>query len=284
MRIPHGTGHWGDSVDAPGAKPVGWKALLWDVDGTLAETELHGHRRAFNQAFQAAGLPWHWDGATYRRLLAISGGRERIRHFLQHQQEGPVSDRLVESLMETKQEAYASLARSGQLPLCPGVKRLVGEVAREGLPQALVTTSSRSAVAALLEGHGPELGEAFAFWICGEDVQAKKPSPEGYLRALNQLNLASGEVLALEDSPQGLAAAKGAALPCLLTLGDGAVAAGHGGGSDRSPWWQEARAAVNHLGEEHRPTTVLQGPSCQEGRITLSWVHHLVEGEWADRR
>ena len=263
---------------------MGWKALLWDVDGTLADTELHGHRRAFNQAFQAAGLPWHWDEATYRGLLAISGGRERIRHFLQQHQKSPVSARLVESLMEAKQEAYASLARSGQLPLCPGVKRLVGEVARQGLPQALVTTSSRSAVAALLEGHGPELAEAFAFWICGEDVQAKKPSPEGYQRALHTLKLASGEVLALEDSPQGLAAAQGADLPCLLTLGDGAMAAGQGGGSQASPWWQKARAVVSHLGEEHKPTTVLRGPSCQEGRITLSWLQRLVEGEWVDLR
>jgi HAD superfamily hydrolase (TIGR01509 family) len=284
VRIPHGTGNWGDSVDGSGAKPVGWKALLWDVDGTLAETELHGHRRAFNQAFQDAGLPWRWDGATYRQLLAISGGRERIRHFLAQHQKGPVSARLVESLMEAKQESYATLARSGQLPLCPGVKRLLSEVARQGLPQALVTTSSRSAVAALLEGHGPVLADAFAFWICGEDVQAKKPSPEGYERALNRLNLASTEVLALEDSPQGLTAARGAALPCLLTLGDDAVAAGPAVTSEASPWWQAARAAVNHLGDEQKPTTVLRGPSCQEGRVTLSWLQRLVEEEWADLR
>jgi beta-phosphoglucomutase-like phosphatase (HAD superfamily) len=114
---------------------MGWKALLWDVDGTLAETEFHGHRQAFNQAFRDAGLPWCWDGATYRQLLAISGGRERIRHFLELHQKGPVSDNLVESLMGAKQEAYATLACSGELPLCPGVKRVVSEVARHGLPQ-----------------------------------------------------------------------------------------------------------------------------------------------------
>ena len=260
---------------------MGWKALLWDVDGTLAETELHGHRRAFNQAFEEAGLPWRWDETTYRQLLAISGGRERIRHFLEHHQASPVSASLVESLMGAKQEAYATLARTGPLPLCPGVQRLVSEAARYGLPQALVTTSSRSAVEALMEGHGPALADAFAFWICGEDVNAKKPSPEGYQLALNRLDLASTEVLVLEDSPQGLAAAKGASLPCLLTLGDHAV---HAGPSESSLWWQGATAAVNHLGDGQRPTTVLHGPSCQEGRVTLSWLQRLMEGEWADHR
>lgn len=261
---------------------MGWKALLWDVDGTLAETEVHGHRRAFNQAFQEAGLPWRWDEATYRQLLAISGGRERIRHFLENQQTGSVSASLVESLMGVKQEAYATLARSGELPLRPGVKRLVSEVALHGLPQALVTTSSRSAVAALLQGHSPALADAFAFWICGEDVRAKKPSPEGYQLALSRLNLPSTEVLALEDSRQGLAAARGAALPCLLTLGEQAVDGDDAVPLEASPWWQGARAAVNHLGDDQKPTTVLRGPSCQEGRVTFSWLQHLMGGEWAD--
>jgi HAD superfamily hydrolase (TIGR01509 family) len=251
---------------------MGLKALLWDVDGTLAETEFHGHRRAFNEAFAQAGLPWRWDGATYGRLLRISGGRERIRHFLS-EQEGtatPVPAEQVEALMAAKQMAYARLARSGVLPLCPGVRRLVAEAAAEGLPQALVTTSSRSAVAALLEGQDAELAEAFSFWICGEDVNAKKPSPEGYQTALERLQLSACEVLALEDSPQGLMAAKGASLPCLLTLGEQ---------PDRqaTPWWVGAAAAVNHLGEQQTPTEVFHGPPCQEGRVTLSWLGTLVE-------
>lgn len=251
---------------------MGLKALLWDVDGTLAETELHGHRLAFNQAFAEAGLPWQWDQPTYGQLLAISGGRERIRHFLEQQHMEPVSPSQVEALMTAKQEAYANLARRGQLPLRPGVKRLVAEVAAEGVPQALVTTSSRSAVAALLEGHGRELAGAFAFWICGEDVRAKKPSPEGYQKALHRLQLAPTEVLALEDSPQGLAAAAGAALPCLLTLGGDSVR------HEPSPWWQGARAAVNHLGEQEIPSEILVGPTCQDGKITFSWLEGLLEG------
>jgi len=100
------------------------RALLWDVDGTLADTEMGGHRLAFNRAFEAAGLPWHWDTTTYGQLLAISGGRERIRHFFARAREGPVSEAEVETLMAAKQAAYADLARGGRLPLRPGVKRL----------------------------------------------------------------------------------------------------------------------------------------------------------------
>lgn len=246
------------------------KALLWDVDGTLAETEFHGHRLAFNQAFAEAGLPWQWDGSTYRELLAISGGRERIQAFIDHLPEPPVPNVPVESLMAAKQKAYANLARRGCLPLRPGVKRLVLEAAAAGIPQALVTTSSRSAVAALLEGHGSQLAACFSFWICGEDVEAKKPNPEGYQRALNHLDVPASQVLALEDSRQGLAAASAAMLPCLVTLGERP-------NPNASAWWQRATAVVNHLGEEGAPSQVLVGPPCQQGEITLPWLSNLLE-------
>lgn len=246
------------------------RALLWDVDGTLAETEFQGHRQAYNQAFRTAGLPWRWDPATYGELLAVSGGRERLRHFLAQVQPGPVSDAQVEALMAAKQSAYAHLARRGELPLRPGVKRLVAEVAAHGRSQALVTTSSRSAVAALLASHEASLTSAFAFWICGEDVRAKKPNPEGFLLALDRLNLPPSQVLVVEDSPQGLAAATGAGLPCLLTLGEGPA-------TRAATWWCRAAAAVTHLGEDDTRTEVLLGPPVPEGKLTLAWLERLLE-------
>lgn len=261
------------------------KAVLWDVDGTLADTEQHGHRRAFNLAFAQAGLPWHWDGPTYHDLLAVSGGRERIRHFLAQRQQPPLAEADLEALMAAKQRFYADLARDGQLPLRPGVKRLVAEVAARGWPQALVTTSSRSAVAALLSSQGAAWASAFAFWICGEDVAAKKPSPEGYQLALERLDLPAAAVLALEDSSQGLAAARAAALPCLLTLGDSGATVGgvkadgviDDGAGVAGDWWRRARAAVDHLGEGTQPTQVWLGPPCQEAMVTVPWLESLVE-------
>ncbi len=250
------------------------RALLWDVDGTLAETEFHGHRRAYNAAFRSAGLPWRWDLSTYRDLLAVSGGRERLRHFFGQVGQGPVDESQVEALMASKQRAYADLACRGELPLRPGVRRLVAEAAGRGWTQALVTTSSRSAVTALLGSQGEGLASAFAFWICGEDVAAKKPSPEGYQQALDRLNLPASRALALEDSPQGLKAARAAGLTCLLTLGEApSPAPGEGAGA----WWEEATAVVDHLGDPNQPTRQIWGTPCPAAMVTLPWLESLLE-------
>ena len=130
------------------------EAVLWDVDGTLAETELQGHRRAFNRAFAEAGLPYRWDPSLYLQLLAISGGRERLRHFLTQVHGASPSSDQVEALQASKTRHYTALVAAGELQLRPGVRRLMAELAAAGVVQALVTTSGRRAVQALLEGNG----------------------------------------------------------------------------------------------------------------------------------
>ena len=185
-------------------------ALLWDVDGTLAETEDQGHRPAFNQAFRDAGLPWHWDSQLYRRLLAVSGGRERLARFLKDVEGRTPDAELLDELVERKQFHYMRLVRQGCCALRPGVSRLLHEAAASGLPQAVVTTSSRRAVEALAEGVLGELRQVFAFWICGEDVAIKKPDPSAYTQAVERMALPASALLAIEDSPQGLAAASAA--------------------------------------------------------------------------
>ena len=193
-------------------------ALLWDVDGTLAETEFEGHLPAFNQAFAEAGEACRWDAPTYRRLLAVSGGRERLRYwFLEQEGVEPRPERL-EALALAKQRHYAGRVRSGALPLRPGVERLIGEAAAAGLVQAIVTTSGRAAVEALAAGSLAPVAGTFSVWICGEDVAAKKPDPEAYRQALSRLELDPAVVLAIEDSHNGLSAARAAGLSCLVTL------------------------------------------------------------------
>lgn len=193
-------------------------ALLWDVDGTLAETEFEGHRPAFNAAFADLGLPWHWDAATYRRLLAVSGGRERIGAWAREREGHPPDPWLLEALLESKRRHYGLLVRSGAVALRPGVARLIREAAAAGLQQAIVTTSGRSAVADLIAGSLADLAGAFRFHICGEDVAIKKPDPEAYRLALQRLDLPAARVLALEDSSNGLRSALGAGLTTLVTL------------------------------------------------------------------
>lgn len=253
-------------------------ALLWDVDGTLAETEFEGHRVAFNRSFEAAGLPWRWDRPTYGRLLEVGGGHERITAFLE-QVEGRTPERgRVEQLQRRKQAFYAELVQQGRLALRPGVARLVADAAAAGLRQGIVTTSGRSAVQALLEGAPPALARAFDFWVCGDDVARKKPDPEAYRLALGQLAGTGSEavgrevagVLVLEDSPAGLAAATGAGLPCLVCLSAATR-------EEPASRFSAARAVVEGLEEPGATVVVRRGPPCPEGQVTLSWLERLLD-------
>lgn len=196
-------------------------ALLWDVDGTLADTEQEGHRPSFNAAFAAAGCEWHWSRAVYARLLRVGGGRERLRAWMETREDWPAEARRdpegwVRRVHAQKTTLYRQRLQQDGLPLRPGVERLLREAAAAGLRQAVVTTSSRAAVAALLEGH-PWMAPLFEHWICGEDVIAKKPDPAAYRTALTALDLTADRALAIEDSAAGLEAARGAGLAVLIT-------------------------------------------------------------------
>lgn len=221
-------------------------AILWDVDGTLAETERDGHRVAFNKAFAAHGLPWRWDERRYGELLAVTGGRERLLHDMASQAEAPREAAeqwaLATSLHRAKNGFYAGLVGGAGLPLRPGVRELLDDCARAKLRMGIVTTTSRSNVEALLGAH---LGGGWRAWfevvVTGEDVARKKPDPEAYALALAKLQIHPGEALAIEDSPAGLHAAASAGVPVVLTRShyfhatpaEGSLAAGPALGSRR---------------------------------------------------
>jgi HAD superfamily hydrolase (TIGR01509 family) len=217
------------------------KAVLWDVDGTLAETERDGHRVAFNRAFEACDVTWRWDEARYGELLRITGGRERLLHDMNTRADAPVlaDERaaLAARLHAKKNAIYAELLRSAPIPLRPGVIELFRECGERGVRMAIATTTSRSNVEALMRAHlGPGWNDAFAAVVCGEDVRRKKPDPEVYLRALKLLDIGAVEAVALEDSPGGVAAARAAEVPVVVTRSvyfadatvEGAIAIGPG--------------------------------------------------------
>jgi len=253
-------------VGAPLPTAMALKALLWDVDGTLAETERDGHRPAFNRAFAEAGLPLHWDAQAYAPWLAISGGAERLRAALAELEGSPPAPERVAVLQAAKQRHYAELMASGALQLRPGVAELIAEAAAAGLQQAIVTTSGRSAVQALVHQLLGGLADAFAFWVCGDDVGRKKPDPEAYRLALAHLGCTGAELICLEDSAVGLAAAAGAGLPCLITLS-------HYGRGEELARFAPARAVLSELGAARE---LVRGPACQPGRITLSYLNRLL--------
>lgn len=224
------------------------RAIVWDVDGTLAETERDGHRVAFNEAFARHGLPWRWDEAHYGRLLRIAGGRERLVQDLEERPEGPTEpaarQALARALHQTKNAAYADIVRTGRIPLRPGVRTLLQECRARGVVMAIATTSSRANVDALLSA---QLGAGWSDWFaaraCGEDVARKKPDPQVYALALAALGTPPAFTLAIEDSPDGVAAARAAGLPVIVTRShyfgtatlEGAIAAGPGLG-EREGW------------------------------------------------
>ena len=242
------------------------QALLWDVDGTLAETERDGHRRAFNRAFRDAGLPLRWGTEHYGAMLAISGGRERITAGLTRLRDGvPPSPAEVEALQAAKQRHYAALVEGGELELRPGVAALIAAAAEAGLRQAIVTTSGRPAVAALARRCLGPLADALEPWVCGDDVRRKKPAPDGYELALQRLGLPAAAAMALEDSGNGLQAACGAGLACVITLS-------HYGSREPEGTFAAAGAVVDSLGPAG---VVRRGPACGAAGVTLSYLQQL---------
>jgi HAD superfamily hydrolase (TIGR01509 family) len=198
------------------------EALLWDVDGTLAETERDGHLVAFNQAFAALNIPWRWNEARYGELLAVAGGRERLLHDMQSRQQVPKDpqerQQLAERLHRIKNECYAQIVGSGALPLREGVAELMEDCAHADVRMAIVTTTSRSNVDALLRTHLRSGWESrFAAIVCAEDAPQKKPDPLAYRIALDTLRLSSGHAVAMEDAPAGVAAAGALGVPVVIT-------------------------------------------------------------------
>lgn len=197
------------------------QALIFDVDGTLADTE-EAHREAFNDAFAAAGLAWQWDRARYAALLRVAGGRERIAHFVEglglDAEERARVLACVPQIHADKTCRYAERIAAGAVPLRPGVARLIAQARERGLRLAIATTTSPENVAALLEATlGAQARDWFASVVCGNAVAKKKPAPDAYLCALAELGLAANACVAFEDSANGLRAARAAGLCTFVT-------------------------------------------------------------------
>lgn len=202
-------------------------ALILDCDGVLADTERDGHRVAFNQAFAELDLPIEWSEEVYREKLRIAGGKERMAseltpafvraHDLPADPEGQAA--LLAAWHRRKTTIYTDMVAQGKLPTRPGIRRIVGEAQDAGWEVAVASTSAEPSVRAILkQAVGPERAARFDVVLAGDVVPAKKPAPDIYLLALERLGVATGDALVIEDSRNGLLAAVGAGLRCVLTV------------------------------------------------------------------
>jgi HAD superfamily hydrolase (TIGR01509 family) len=193
------------------------RALIFDFDGTMAETERSGHRVAYNAAFEALGIDDRWDEETYGELLAVAGGRERLEfYFSRAYPERDERERaeLARNVHATKRRLFDDIGPA--LHPRPGVARLVDEATAAGVRVAIATTAAPEGVRAFFAGN-PTLGRAFDVIVGGDDVPAKKPSPDIYILALERLHVSANEALAIEDSAIGLRAARAAGIATLVT-------------------------------------------------------------------
>ena len=230
------------------------EALIFDVDGTLADTERDGHRVAFNQAFAEAGLDWRWDVELYGQLLAVTGGKERMRHYVDRYRADYVKpadfDALVVRLHVAKTRHYTTMLGRGGIPLRPGVKRLIEEARTREVRLAIATTTTPDNVTALLRhAVSPEAESWFEVIGAGDAVAAKKPAPDIYYYVLDRLHLSPAQCMAFEDSENGLRAARTAGLQTVITVNN----------YTRTHDFRGAAMVLDHLGEPGRPFQVLSG-------------------------
>jgi HAD superfamily hydrolase (TIGR01509 family) len=193
------------------------RALIFDVDGTLAETE-EAHRQAFNEIFAENGLDWHWSMADYTQLLKTTGGKERMRRHRDDLGQDTPNDDQIAAIHQVKTARYGDILAGGGLALRPGVAALIQAARAAGLRLAVATTTNRPNVEALCQAcWGEPADQIFDVIAAGDEVAAKKPAPDVFTLALTRLGLPASECLAFEDSRNGLRSAMAAGLRVLVT-------------------------------------------------------------------
>ena len=243
------------------------EAVFWDVDGTMADTELCGHRVAFNLAFKDFDLDWHWNENKYLELLKISGGLNRIIHY-RNESNSKLTDNECSSIQSRKRQHYKKLIESGKIKLREGVTRLINELSSFNIEQFIVTTSGRGSLEPFLNTSLRSHLNLFSGIITYEDVKNHKPFPDAYNLAIQLSNKSHLNCIAIEDSDIGVEAAKAAKINCLLTL---------------PPWTsslkkitKKANACVDSLGNIIKPSTVIYGKELTTNNVDLSYLTKII--------
>ena len=243
------------------------KAVFWDVDGTIADTELCGHRVAFNLAFKDFDLDWQWNENKYLDLLKISGGYKRIIHY-RNEINSEISDSQCSKIQSRKRFHYKKLIESGKIIVREGVLRLVDELASFDIDQFIVTTSGRDSLEPFLKTSLRSHLKYFSGIVTYEDVSRHKPFPDAYQLAIKKSKKSEVNCIAIEDSMIGVTAAKAANLNCLLTLPPWA--------SSNKDIPRKANACVDCLGNIDNPSKIIYGKNLINKNVDFEYLTHII--------
>ena len=240
------------------------EAVYWDLDGTIANTELEAHLPAFNKSFKDFSLDWYWDKKTYLDLLKINGGRNRISFFAR-QKSVDINEDLVIQIHKKKQEHYVNLVNSGVVSLKTGVNRLINELSFKKVRQFIVTSSSRNQVDLLVS----KLFEKnlFEFSVTSDDVESLKPNPMPYLKAIKLSGIKISNSIVFEDSNPGLISAFSANLPTICVK------------SNLPTVYHKdipLKCIVDTIGDLNQSTNIIKGPQLYRNHLDYEYLNDFI--------
>ena len=241
------------------------EGVYWDLDGTIANTELEAHLPAFNKAFNDLGIDWSWDIFEYIQLLRINGGKNRLAYYSKLNNYS-LSDDLIIKIHEKKQFHYLEIIKENCVNFKTGVYRLINELNRKKIRQFIVTSSSKKQVDLLVEylfnGFNP-----FEFIISSDDVEFKKPNPLPYLKAVKLSGIKKNKSVVFEDSNPGLKSSLAAKLPTIFVPSNIPMVL------DKK---LKLDCILDSLGDEKIVANVIKGPKLKKSYVDYSFLNEYL--------